>query len=210
MPEAFGNLNKYGVPWLALILSTILPVIVLNVDDSVEGLSHLYAIGVVGAITINVGSCAFARSLPVKRGERITMAVTLTILAAIWITIALTKLQALLFVAVVLALGLGVREYTQRRQRRLAAAPAAPQPPPLRQPCRGRPPRRFSASQIMVAARGWTPRPAVCPGRTRVRGAQLLVLYIREVAVPVDMGANGRMIRKPKLSSLVSKPKPRD
>jgi len=188
MPEAFGNLNKYGVPWLALILSTILPVIVLNVDDSVEGLSHLYAIGVVGAITINVGSCAFARSLPVKRGERITMAVTLTILAAIWITIALTKLQALLFVAVVLALGLGVREYTQRRQRRLAAAPAAPQPPPAAPTVPGAATAPFLGQSIMVAARGWTPALQFALEETRVRGAQLLVLYIREVAVPVDMG----------------------
>src|SRR5215831_6896524 len=130
IPELFSNLNKYGVPWLALILSTILPVLVLNVDDSVEGLSHLYAIGVVGAIAINVGSCAFARTLKLPNLERVTMTGTLVILTLVWFTIALTKRTALAYVAVILTAGLILREYTQRRQRRIAEA-AATAPPTL-------------------------------------------------------------------------------
>ncbi|MDB6109108.1 MAG: UspA domain protein, partial [Pedosphaera sp.] len=76
IPKPFAELNSFGVPWVSLLLATILPVLVLNVDDSVTGLASLYAIGVVGAIVINIGSCAFARNLPMPRYERVTMAVT--------------------------------------------------------------------------------------------------------------------------------------
>src|SRR5262249_31583100 len=132
IPKPFAELNSFGVPWVSLLTATILPVIVLNVDDSVTGLASLYAIGVVGAIAINVGSCAFARDLPMPRYERVTMSVTFVILCAIWITIAWTKFPALMFVTVVLAVGLGIREWTRRRIKKVAAAPlvaGAPVPP---------------------------------------------------------------------------------
>ena len=192
IPDPFSNLNKYGVPWLALIVSTILPVLVLDVVDSVEGLSHLYAIGVVGAIAINVGSCAFARQLNLRRRERVTMVLTLIILACVWTTIAMTKLPALMFVAAVLAAGLGIREYTQRRPKRAPAAPAAapaaptaaatpaPQPPPARATT------PFLGARVLVAARGWTPALQFAIEECRTRGVELLVLYIREVAIQFE------------------------
>ena len=101
----------------------MLPVVVLNIDDKVEGLAALYAIGVVGAIAINLGSCAFAKSIDLKKYERLTMRATFFVLAAVWITIALSKLYALLFVAIVLALGLALREVTSRHRQ---AAPETP------------------------------------------------------------------------------------
>ena len=42
----------------------------------------------------------------------------------------------------------------------------------------------------MVAARGWTPALQFALEESRVRGAQLLVLYIREVTVTIDTGGN--------------------
>ena len=194
IPDPFSNLNKYGVPWLGLIISTILPVIVLDVVDSVEGLSHLYAIGVVGAIAINVGSCAFARQLNLTRRERATMTITLCILAGVWVTIAMTKLPALVFVAAILALGLGIREYTQRMRKRAPApapaaataassAPAAPAPGAATS---ARAPAPFLGARVLVAARGWTPALQFAIGECRTRGLELLVLYIREVAIQFE------------------------
>ena len=58
---------------LPLIMATILPVLVLDIEESVESLSHLYAIGVVGAIAINIGSTAFARQIDLSRAQRIVM-----------------------------------------------------------------------------------------------------------------------------------------
>ncbi len=187
MPETFLFLNRFGVPWVALITATILPVLVLNIDDSVEGLAGLYAIGVVGAIAINIGSCGFARQIELKPYERVIMRATFLALAAIWITIALSKRDALLFVAVVLAVGLGLRELTLRHRRTAptiqAPAPAAPAAITPSAPL------PFLGQSLLVAARGWTPALQFALEETRVRSAQLLVLYIREVAVPVDMGA---------------------
>ena len=42
-----------------------------------KGLAALYAIGVVGAIAINLGSCAFAKTIDLQRHERLIMKLTL-------------------------------------------------------------------------------------------------------------------------------------
>ena len=189
LPDTFVQLNRFGVPWVPLIAATVLPVIVLDVGESVEALASLYAIGVVGAIVLDIGSCAFAATLPLSPRQRRIMKLTAALLAAIWLTIALSKLYALLFVAIVLAVGLAIREYTHR-QRRHAAALAARLPAPAA-PAAERAVERapFLGQSILAAARGWTPALQFALEESRVRGAQLLVLYIREVAVNIDMGS---------------------
>jgi amino acid transporter len=190
LPDTFLQLNRFGVPWVPLIAATVLPVVVLDVGDSVESLANLYAIGVVGAIVLDIGSCAFARTLPLGRGQRRIMKLTVALLAAIWLTIALSKLYALLFVVIVVAVGLAIREYTHRQRRHAAAEPASPPttPAPTTAPAGDAP--LFLGQFILVAARGWTPALQFALEESRVRGAQLLVLYIREVAVNIDMGSN--------------------
>lgn len=186
LPDTFLLLNRFGVPWVGLITATILPVLVLNIDDSVSGLAALYAIGVVGAIAINLGSCAFAKTIPLKGRERIIMRATFLILAAIWVTIALSKLYALLFVAIILGVGLGLRQLTLRRHRALPAPVRLATVVPV-SPAIGSPPASLGQF-ILVGARGWTPALQFALEESRLRGAQLLVLYIREVAVQIDMG----------------------
>jgi amino acid transporter len=188
LPDTFLLLNRFGVPWVGLITATVLPVVVLNIDDKVEGLAALYAIGVVGAIAINLGSCAFAKSIGLQRFERLTMQGTFFVLAAVWVTIALSKLYALLFVSIILGFGLGVREFTSRRRQAAPAAPKLATVVPVT-PALGSPPE-FLGQFILVAARGWTPALQFALEESRVRGAQLLVLYIREVSVNIDMGSN--------------------
>jgi nucleotide-binding universal stress UspA family protein len=187
LPDTFLLLNRFGVPWVGLITATILPVVVLNIDDKVEGLAALYAIGVVGAIAINLGSCAFAKKITLRNFERITMKGTFFILAAVWITIALSKLYALLFVAVILGLGLALRELTTRHRQAVSAAPQLATVVPV-SPATGSPPV-FLGQFILVAARGWTPALQFALEESRVRDAQLLLLYVREVAVNIDMGS---------------------
>jgi nucleotide-binding universal stress UspA family protein len=191
LPETFVQLNRFGVPWVPLIAATVLPVIVLDLGDSVEALASLYAIGVVGAIVLDIGSCAFARSLPLTDRQRLIMKITVLLLALIWITIAASKLQALLFVAAVLAAGLGMREYTRRFHRAPPPAVALPEPLPngISAPDENDAPA-FLGQVILVAARGWTPALQFALEESRVRNAHLLVLYIREVAVQIDMGGD--------------------
>jgi len=191
LPEPFLQLNRFGVPWVALITATILPVIVLNIDDSVAGLAALYAIGVVGAIAINLGSCAFAKKVELKGYERTLMKLTFFVLAAVWLTIAISKHDALIFVAIILAVGLVLREYTHRHKHvapAVAPAPATPNAFGVAPAASSSAP--FLGQFILVAARGWTPALQFALEESRVRGAQLLVLYIREVAVQIDTGGN--------------------
>ena len=119
------------------------------------------------------------------------MKLTVALLAAIWLTIALSKLHALLFVTIVLSVGLLIREVTKRQQQRAAVAAAGAPPPVSAQtavPASGRPP--FLGQRLLAAARGWTPALQFALEESRVRGAQLLVLYVREVAVNVDVGSS--------------------
>lgn len=182
LPNSFLELNRFGVPWVALITATVMPVIVLNIDDSVQGLASLYAIGVVGAIAINLGSCAFAPGIELRRHERWVMRGTFVLLSLIWLTIAWSKRPALLFVAIVLGVGLALRELTSRHRRTEPAIQAPPAPAPTRAPDAS-----FLGQSLLVAARGWTPALQFAIEEARLRGAQLLVLYIREVAVSIDM-----------------------
>src|SRR5262249_51933581 len=88
----------------------------------------------------------------------------------------------------VLATGLGVREFTRRRLLRAPPQPAAAPSttavatPPVSD--RATPP--FLGSNVLVAARGWTPALQFAMEECRARNLQLLVLYIREVAVQFE------------------------
>src|SRR5829696_7961847 len=54
LPPVFQRLNRFGVPWVPAIIATIVPCVVLVVSHDLEHLAALYAIGVVGAVSINV------------------------------------------------------------------------------------------------------------------------------------------------------------
>src|SRR5216110_1801532 len=108
MPAQFTVLNRHGVPIIPLIIAIGLPVVVLVSTASFTALAGLYAIGVVGAIAVNIGSCCFNRALPVKLHDRILFGVTFTILCLVEITLAHTKPDALFFVVCVVGGGLAV------------------------------------------------------------------------------------------------------
>ena len=114
LPNIFGRLNRFGMPALALIIATGVPIIVLMIQHDVVGLAALYAIGVVGAITLNLGTCATNFSLELKLHERALLLIASVILLAVEITICFQKHQALLFAASVLTAGLILRFAAKR------------------------------------------------------------------------------------------------
>lgn len=89
--------------------------------------------------------------------------------------------------AVVLGFGLALRELTTRHLHVAPAAKLATVVPVT--PAIGSPPE-FLGQFILVAARGWTPALQFALEESRLRDAQLLVLYVRKVAVNIDMGSN--------------------
>ncbi|PYJ53990.1 MAG: amino acid transporter, partial [Verrucomicrobia bacterium] len=184
MPRQFRRLNRHGVPLWPLFIATGLPVFVLLFAASFTALAGLYAIGVVGAITVNVGSCAFNRTKGFTWYDHVLFGITFVILAFVELTLAHTKLDALQFVLAILIGGLALRAYTLKRQGlttlTVTREVAKMVTPDLLATMR---PRLQEGQKIMVAARGITPVLSFAIDEAQLRKATLFVLYVKEVAV---------------------------
>jgi nucleotide-binding universal stress UspA family protein len=184
MPRQFRRLNHYGVPTWPLAIAIGLPVVVLLFATNFTALAGLYAIGVVGAITVNVGSCTFNRTVGFTWYDRVLFAITFVILAFVELTLAHTKLDALQFVLAVLIGWLALRAYTLKLQglttltvtREVARMVTPDVAATLR-------PHLQEGQTIMVAARGITPVLSFALDEAQLRKAMLFVLYVKEVAV---------------------------
>jgi amino acid transporter/nucleotide-binding universal stress UspA family protein len=184
MPPQFKRLNRHGVPLYPLLIAVGIPFVVLLTATSFEALAGLYAIGVVGAITVNLGSCTFNRSIGFTWYDRVLFGFTFTILFLVEITLAHTKPDALFFVVCVLGVGLALRAWTQKRAgfttltvTRKVAEMVSPNLLATIQP-------RFQEGQkIMVAARGMTPVLSFALEEAQLRKATLCVLYVKEIVV---------------------------
>ncbi len=189
MPRQFRRLNHYGVPIWPLMIALGLPAIVLLCAGNFTALAGLYAIGVVGAITVNVGSCALNRTVGFTWYDRVLFSITFVILFFVELTLAKTKPDALFFVAMVLLGGLALRAYTLKRQglttltvTREVAEMVSPDMAAQIQP------RLEEGKKIMVAARGITPVLGFALDEAQLRKATLFVLFVKEVAVYFSAG----------------------
>ncbi|MDR3402421.1 MAG: amino acid permease [Chthoniobacter sp.] len=200
MPKPFNKLNSHGVPKYPLAAAVILPTVVLlftiaDPEEALKMLAGLYAIGVVGAITVNLGSCTVNKLLPVTWYDRTLFGVTFLILAAVELTLARTKPDALFFVVCVLGTGLGLRAWSHKRSgletvtvtKEIAELVSPEAIEKLR-------PRLVEGQRIMVSARGITPVLRFALDEARLRKATLCVLYVKELAVilPATGSSTGR------------------
>jgi amino acid transporter/nucleotide-binding universal stress UspA family protein len=184
MPKSFNRLNRHGVPLIPLLFAAFAPMLVVMFTSRLESLAGLYAIGVVGAITVNLGSCSFNKALALRWYERGIMAISFFILFAVEITLAKTKPDALFFAVCVLSTGFGLRSYAQRRaglqtltvSKEVAAHVVPEMFPDFK--------FTFTPGQkVMVAARGNTPVLRFALEEAQLREAMLYVLYVKEIAV---------------------------
>jgi amino acid transporter/nucleotide-binding universal stress UspA family protein len=178
MPTAFRRLNTFGVPWLPLIVATVIPVLVLVFEHDLERLAALYAIGVIGAITINLGSCSTNRSLNLRSFERLVMGATFALLAVAELTIAYEKRHALFFALSMLAVGLVARTLTHRFDRGMPETVTEVPRVDIQRLLRVEAP-----AAILVAVRGVTETLRFAIEEARLRGAMLYVLFVREIAI---------------------------
>jgi len=184
MPWQFKRLNRNGVPTWPLVIAIGLPIVVLLFASNFTALAGLYAIGVVGAITVNLGSCTFNRTVGFTWYDRVLFGITFVILAFVELTLAHTKLDALQFVLAILIGGLALRAYTLKLQGlttlTVTREVAQMVTPDLAANMR---PRLEEGQKIMVAARGITPVLSFAMDEAQLRRATLFVLYVKEVAV---------------------------
>ena len=184
LPRPLTRLNYSGVPWMGLVLAVVLPCAVLLFVHDDKALGELYAIGVVGAISINFLCCAWNQGLTMKRWERTSLWVLGSLMAAAFLTIVVVKPNATLFAASAIAAVLIARFFVQR------AAAQATLREPLPTPAAGwleelrQAPARLDADKprIMVAARG-RDNAEFAVDLARKRGAVLMAIYVRTLRV---------------------------
>jgi amino acid transporter len=196
LPSVLGRLNRYGVPHYALGVAVVLPLIILLIEADVIALASLYAIGVVGAILINIFSTGINRAMPIPTVVRILMLISAAVLLLIEVTIAIDKTAALVFALSVIAVGLFARTITRGRPRGAAedvsgkapaaAAKAVPAPRPVVRPQ----PAAGEGTRILVAVQklseGLLKR--VCQ-ETRLQNSFLYILNLRQLSVSGDLPA---------------------
>lgn len=192
LPRQITRLNPHGVPLIPLIAATLLPVVIVALTEDFEALAGKYAIGVVGAITVNLGACTWNKRLDIRMWERVIIGLTFLTLFAVEITIANTNAPALFFAVAVIGGGLAIRAYSHKLSglktvtlsREVAEVVSAEAAERLR-------PKLEEGQKIMVAARGVTPVLRFALDEARLRKATLCVLYVKEIAVYMS-GSPGR------------------
>ena len=184
MPPQFARLNQHGVPRIPLIAAVAIPILVLAIIKQFEGLAGLYAIGVVGAISVNLGACTFNKRLGLRVYEYLIMGGTFLVLSLVELTIAKTKPDALFFAVCVLGIGLGFRAYSHKlsglKTLTVTRKVAEMVTPDLVSTVQT---RLEEGHRIMVAARGITQVLGFALDEAQLRKATLYVLYVKEIAV---------------------------
>ena len=179
LPPVFQKLNRFGVPNVALLVAAVIPAVLIIVVHDMSGMADLYAIGVVGAIAVNLGASATDRKLALKKWERTLMLVTFLIMLAIELSLFWDKPKARIFATTVLVIGLIMRgfaaEAAQRKKRKtshLAKAGAVAEPAEIIVP----PP----ASSVALAS-----VPMVCAVRSIGRTLDFAIHEARETRRPL-------------------------
>lgn len=194
MPRQLAKLNPHGVPFIPLIAAVGIPLVVLAVTKDFEALAGLYAIGVVGAIAVNLGSCTFNKRLGLTWYQRVLMGLTFLILVAVELTIAKTKPEALFFAICVLGVGYLLRAYSHKASGLKTMTVTRQVAEMVRPDLVATMESRLAEGQkIMVAARGITPALAFALEEAHLRKATLCVLYVKEISVyfagaPTNLG----------------------
>ena len=181
LPAKFTILNRHGMPWVGLIFATLAPITtLLLVGNDTATLADLYAIGVVGAIAINLGVCGTNSKLNLKRWEQATLLAVGGIVALIWVTIAYQKPSALLFASIILGLGLFARAAVKKAKAHLEKA--AERKVVTESAVRAVAP--MNVPRLLVSTRGGNPKlMKFATGYAKEKGAALFVLFVREVAL---------------------------
>lgn len=182
IPKKLTRLNYSGVPVIPLIFAAIAPVIVLVIERDLKKLADLYAIGVVGAITINILSCTFNKKLPIKMNQRRALFVLGLILAGIEVTIIATKPHAAIFAGGVVAAVLITRYFLHSGVRKVGAPLPEPSTGWLAEVDRGPVDIDPNKPRIMLAARGRY-QAEFAVDLARRRHATLFTIHIRTLRV---------------------------
>jgi len=184
LPRPLTKLNYSGVPWIGLLVSVGVSIAIIAVERDVTVLAKLYVLGVCGAITVSVLSCAFNKSLEIGSASRMGMWALGLFLLAITVTIGVTQLESTAFSGSLVTLVLAMRFLLQRAKR------MAPEPIP--EPItgwlaevkaqEGKLQIDPNKPKIMLAARGRY-QAEFAVDLAKRRGATLFAIFVRRIRV---------------------------
>ena len=224
LPAIFHRLNKWGVPNLAAMLATVVPMSLVVLVKDMAGLAELYAVGVVGAIATNLGATATDRKLSIKSSERTLMFATFIVMAAIEISLLIDKPNARYFAVTILAVGLILRGLVQEhRMKKEAKAPLVPEKLPIATErgvaiARGRsssplldansrgaaPPLSVGSESILCAIRGTGRTLDFALKEARETGRRLYLLFVREQPFMTEQDTKRKWPDDPEASAIFS------
>ncbi len=195
LPMSLRRLNRHGVPVIPLLVGLALPIIVLLFIHDIETLAHLYAIGLIGAMLINLGSTATDKSVSLKPFLKILMLISAFILLLVEISIVINKLEATIFAVLILSFGLGARQIAKWKfpQKTTPVEEIQAPPPPTRKRHR----TSIPAAKYLLALKGKNDRLLkFAIDEAKQRKALLFILRIKEISVDalperIEMRING-------------------
>jgi len=176
LPPMLQALNRFGVPWVPAVVAASVPCLVLLVSHDLERLAALYAIGVIGAVAINISLVAWHPRLR-RLHRKIPMVALGLVLLAIWVTLALVKHEALLFVLIVMSIGLSARQLNRWWIRRKGPQPSLLKRATLEQLS----PDALLRPKLLIGTYGSDAIASAALEEARKEQATLVVCFIREV-----------------------------
>jgi amino acid transporter len=178
LPQFLVSLNRFGVPWLPAVIASSVPILVLLVSHDLERLAALYAIGVIGAIAINVSLCAIHPRLR-HMSRKIPMMILGVVLLAIWVTLAYTKHEALIFVAIVMVVGLSARKLNKWLMSRKGERPTLLRQAIMEQLTT----EAMLKPKVLLGTYGSDALASAALRRAKSKGQTLVICFIREVSL---------------------------
>jgi amino acid transporter len=197
LPQFMVKLNRFGVPWAPALVAAGVPILVLLVSHNLESLAALYAIGVIGAVAINVTLCAFHPRLRRLRRKGPMLALGVVLLA-IWVTLATTKLHALAFVTIVMSIGLFARAITRTLSRRKGQRPSLLRQAILEQLS----PQVFAGPKLLLGTYGSDALAPAALAAAKRNSAALVVCFIRQVNLSYKYDGEKRLTLETDLAAL--------
>ena len=189
LPQVMQKLNRFGVPWIPAIVAASVPIVVLMIIHNLEALAALYAIGVIGAVAINVTLCSMHPRLRRMR-RKIPMMLLGIFLLAIWVTLAFTKLHALIFVCIVMIIGLSARQLTKMFSNRKGERPSLLRRAIMEQLT----PDDLARRRIMLGTYGSDVLAPAALAEAKRENAALVVCFIRHVSLSYKYDENSLTI----------------
>jgi len=208
LPGIFHRLNKWGVPNLAAVLATVVPMALVIFVKDMAGLADLYAVGVVGAIATNLGATSTDRKLSIKTWERSLMLGTFLVMAAIEMSLLIDKSNARYFAVTILAVGLILRGLVQERRMKKQVVPEKvpvelTPPKPASAPA----PASVGAESTLCAVRGTGRTLDFALREARKTGSRLYLLFVREQPFMTEQDSKRKWQEDPEASTVFAEAK---